>query len=56
MIEGSEPIKSNTKRTRRPALQALKEWNKVESLQNAATPPCVLGSRRMQAAGAMLKP
>ena len=46
MIEGSEPVKSNTQLTKRPALQALKESNKVEHRQNAATPPCVLIIRR----------
>jgi hypothetical protein len=45
-MEGSEPIKSGTQRTRRAALQAVKESNKVEDFQNAASPPCVLIIRR----------
>jgi hypothetical protein len=46
MMQGSEPVKSNTEGTRRPALHAAKESNKVEHLQNAATPQCVLIIRR----------
>ena len=49
MMEGSERVKSNpqaTKPTKRPALQAVKESNKVEHFQNGATSPCVLIIRR----------
>jgi hypothetical protein len=46
MMEGSEPVKSNRPVTKRPALRALKEWNKVEHPQNAAGPACVLIIRR----------
>jgi hypothetical protein len=42
MMDGSEPVRTNTRRTRRPPLQAVKGLNKVEDLQNAASPPCVL--------------
>jgi len=35
MIEESEPVKSSTQATRRAALQAVKESNKVEHFQNA---------------------
>jgi hypothetical protein len=46
MIEGSEWIKSSAHRTKRPALQVVEESNKVDVLQNGATPPCVLIIRR----------
>src|SRR5690348_1959200 len=48
MIEGSEPVKSSAQQTGRAALQAWKEWNKVEHFQNAATPHCVLIIRRSE--------
>jgi hypothetical protein len=35
MMEGSEPVKSSTLRTRQAALQVMKELNKVEHFQNA---------------------
>ena len=46
MMEGSEPVKSSTQGTRQAALQAEKEWNKVEHFQNAANLSCVLIIRR----------
>ena len=46
MIERSEPVKSGTQWTRLAALHPVKESNKVEHFQNAATSPCVLIIRR----------
>ena len=46
MIERSEPVKSGTQWTRLAALHPVKESNKVEHFQNAATSPCVLIIRK----------
>src|SRR5207302_10906341 len=46
MIERSEPVKSSTQWTRRAALHPVKESNRVEHFQNAASSPCVLIIRR----------